>query len=85
MCVCVHARPGVFSCVCVCARVCVCLCLCVDAFQSVPLEDPEGSAEVCDNSGLNREEVMRLIGVLEPSLSFLLLQLIKLSSKRKSR
>uniref|UniRef100_A0AAY4DUY5 Erythroid differentiation regulatory factor 1 n=1 Tax=Denticeps clupeoides TaxID=299321 RepID=A0AAY4DUY5_9TELE len=38
------------------------------------------------SSGLNRQEVKRLIGVFEPSFSFLLLQLIKMSttSKRKS-
>ncbi|XP_041921399.1 erythroid differentiation-related factor 1 isoform X3 [Alosa sapidissima] len=53
--------------------------------QDAPLEDSIGSADGDDDSsGLNKEEVMRLIGVFEPSLSFLLLQLIKLSSKRKS-
>uniref|UniRef100_A0A8B9K7C1 Erythroid differentiation regulatory factor 1 n=1 Tax=Astyanax mexicanus TaxID=7994 RepID=A0A8B9K7C1_ASTMX len=44
--------------------------------------------EGCDSSassGLNTQEVLKLIGVFEPSFSFLLLQLVKLSatSKRK--
>ncbi|KAL2083123.1 hypothetical protein ACEWY4_020896 [Coilia grayii] len=49
--------------------------------QVAPLEDASSDDSAPE---LNREEVMRLIGVFEPSLSFLLLQLIKLSSKRKS-
>lgn len=49
---------------------------------------PEESSE--DNpasTGLNTQEVVKLIGIFEPSISFLLLQLIKLStaSKRKPR
>ena len=38
-------------------------------------------------SGLNLQEVIKLIGVFEPSFSFLLLQLIKLMTtmKRKPR
>lgn len=61
--------------------------------QTVTLEDTvnrDESSEAFDgpaSSGLNTEEVMKLIGVFEPSFSFLLLQLIKFSttSKRKSR
>uniref|UniRef100_A0AAR2JRY6 Erythroid differentiation regulatory factor 1 n=1 Tax=Pygocentrus nattereri TaxID=42514 RepID=A0AAR2JRY6_PYGNA len=34
------------------------------------------------SSGLNTEEVMKLIGVFEPSFSFLLLQLVKLSTTK---
>ncbi|XP_072545526.1 erythroid differentiation-related factor 1 isoform X2 [Salminus brasiliensis] len=50
--------------------------------------NPEESNEGCDSSassGLNTQEVLKLIGVFEPSFSFLLLQLVKLSttSKRK--
>ncbi|XP_066536733.1 erythroid differentiation-related factor 1 [Hoplias malabaricus] len=59
--------------------------------ETAALEDkskPEESCEAFDNpasSGLNTEEVLKLIGVFEPSISFLLLQLVKLSttSKRK--
>lgn len=54
--------------------------------------EPAESAESTDvatgpTSGLNLQEVMKLIGVFEPSFSFLLLQLIKLMTtvKRKPR
>lgn len=54
--------------------------------------EPAESAESPDvasgpTSGLNLQEVMKLIGVFEPSFSFLLLQLIKLMTtmKRKPR
>ncbi|XP_071336443.1 erythroid differentiation-related factor 1 isoform X1 [Trachinotus anak] len=52
--------------------------------------DPAGSAESPDvasgpNSGLNLQEVMKLIGVFEPSFSFLLLQLIKLMTTMKRK
>lgn len=54
--------------------------------------EPAESAESTDvatgpTSGLNLQEVMKLIAVFEPSFSFLLLQLIKLMTtvKRKPR
>lgn len=54
--------------------------------------DQAESAETSDvatdpTSGLNLEEVIKLIGVFEPSFSFLLLQIIKLltTMKRKPR
>ena len=54
--------------------------------------EPAESVESLDvasgpTSGLNLQEVMKLIGVFEPSFSFLLLQLIKLMTtmKRKPR
>uniref|UniRef100_A0A8C4DPF8 Erythroid differentiation regulatory factor 1 n=1 Tax=Dicentrarchus labrax TaxID=13489 RepID=A0A8C4DPF8_DICLA len=52
--------------------------------------DPAESAESPDvasapPSGLNLEEVMKLIGVFEPSFSFLLLQLIKLMTTMKRK
>lgn len=59
--------------------------------QEVVREDiakPEESSEDSPAStGLNTQEVLKLIGIFEPSMSFLLLQLIKLSttSKRKPR
>lgn len=48
-------------------------------------EDVQGSDST--SSELNTEEVVKLIGVFVPSFSFLLLQMIKLStaSKRKLR
>ncbi|XP_029031615.1 erythroid differentiation-related factor 1 isoform X2 [Betta splendens] len=50
--------------------------------------EPERSLDVASGSasGLNLEEVKKLIGVFEPSFSFLLLQVIKLmaTTKRKS-
>ncbi|XP_063047670.1 erythroid differentiation-related factor 1 [Engraulis encrasicolus] len=49
--------------------------------QEMPLEDADGADSAPD---LDREEVMRLIAVFEPALSFLLLNIIKLSTKRKS-
>ncbi|XP_051578046.1 erythroid differentiation-related factor 1-like isoform X1 [Myxocyprinus asiaticus] len=49
-------------------------------------EKPEESQESLDcSSGLNTEEVVKLIGVFEPSFSFLLLQLIKLSTANKRK
>uniref|UniRef100_A0A8B9K7N4 Erythroid differentiation regulatory factor 1 n=1 Tax=Astyanax mexicanus TaxID=7994 RepID=A0A8B9K7N4_ASTMX len=59
--------------------------------EAVAIEDtdnPDEAGEGCDSSassGLNTQEVLKLIGVFEPSFSFLLLQLVKLSatSKRK--
>uniref|UniRef100_A0A4W6DLZ6 Erythroid differentiation regulatory factor 1 n=1 Tax=Lates calcarifer TaxID=8187 RepID=A0A4W6DLZ6_LATCA len=52
--------------------------------------DPGKSAETPDvasgpTSGLNLQEVMKLIGVFEPSFSFLLLQLIKLMTTMKRK
>ncbi|KAI3362723.1 hypothetical protein L3Q82_001787 [Scortum barcoo] len=52
--------------------------------------DPAESAESPDvasgpSSGLNLQEVMKLIGVFEPSFSFLLLQLIKLMTTMKRK
>lgn len=56
--------------------------------ESEPAESTE-STDVATGptSGLNLQEVMKLIGVFEPSFSFLLLQLIKLMTtvKRKPR
>lgn len=51
-----------------------------------PEEVYEGS-DSSSSSELNTEEVVKLIGIFEPSFSFLLLQVIKLSSasKRKLR
>ncbi|TRY91789.1 hypothetical protein DNTS_021912 [Danionella cerebrum] len=50
-----------------------------------PAEVVEFSEGSCSSSELNTEELLKLIGIFEPSFSFLLLQLIKLStaSKRK--
>ncbi|XP_059215894.1 erythroid differentiation-related factor 1 isoform X1 [Centropristis striata] len=53
-------------------------------------QDPAESAESPDvtagpTSGLNLQEVMKLIGVFEPSFSFLLLQLIKLMTTMKRK
>lgn len=67
--------------------------LCAVCWQVLTPEDsdrPEELHEASDSSSsseLNTEEVVKLIGVFEPSFSFLLLQLIKLStaSKRKLR
>ncbi|XP_039995615.1 erythroid differentiation-related factor 1 [Xiphias gladius] len=49
--------------------------------------NPAGSADVTSGptSGLNLQEVMKLIGVFEPSFSFLLLQLIKLMATMKRK
>ncbi|XP_070772099.1 erythroid differentiation-related factor 1 [Enoplosus armatus] len=52
--------------------------------------DPAESAECPDvasgpTAGLNLQEVMKLIGVFEPSFSFLLLQLIKLMTTMKRK
>ncbi|GAA6229664.1 erythroid differentiation-related factor 1 isoform X1 [Lates japonicus] len=52
--------------------------------------DPAESAETADvasgpTSGLNLQEVVKLIGVFEPSFSFLLLQLIKLMTTMKRK
>ncbi|KAF7665871.1 hypothetical protein LDENG_00131110 [Lucifuga dentata] len=52
--------------------------------------EPTESAESADaasgpNSGLNLQEVMKLVGVFEPSFSFLLLQLIKLMTTMKRK
>ncbi|XP_018605126.1 erythroid differentiation-related factor 1 isoform X3 [Scleropages formosus] len=44
-------------------------------------ESPDGSA----SSGLNTEEVLKLIGVFEPSFSFILLHLMKLMSTSKRK
>ena len=54
--------------------------------MSDPAEQSE-SAEGAAATGLNLQEVMKLIGVFEPSFSFLLLQLVKLMTavKRKPR
>lgn len=48
---------------------------------------PAESADVASGptSGLNLQEVMKLIGVFEPSFSFLLLQLIKLMTTMKRK
>uniref|UniRef100_A0A3B4YFC4 Erythroid differentiation regulatory factor 1 n=1 Tax=Seriola lalandi dorsalis TaxID=1841481 RepID=A0A3B4YFC4_SERLL len=61
------------------------------AFQLIHKELQEDQIEFPDvasgpTSGLNLQEVMKLIGVFEPSFSFLLLQLVKLMTtmKRKS-
>lgn len=51
-------------------------------------ESPETTdASAGSASRLNVQEVMKLVGVFEPSFSFLLLQLVKLMStvKRKAR
>lgn len=59
--------------------------------QDVVREDmakpDESSEDSPASTGLNTQEVVKLIGIFEPSISFLLLQLIKLSttSKRKPR
>lgn len=59
--------------------------------QEVVREDMAKPAESSEDSpastGLSTQEVVKLIGIFEPSISFLLLQLIKLSttSKRKPR
>ncbi|KAM4607022.1 erythroid differentiation-related factor 1 isoform 2-T2 [Polymixia lowei] len=50
--------------------------------------EPTASADGADaptSSGLNLQEVMKLIGVFEPSFSFLLLQLIKLVAAMKRK
>uniref|UniRef100_A0A672S9H0 Erythroid differentiation regulatory factor 1 n=1 Tax=Sinocyclocheilus grahami TaxID=75366 RepID=A0A672S9H0_SINGR len=51
------------------------------------LEQQEKASDSSSSSELNTEEVVKLTGIFEPSFSFLLLQLIKLStaSKRKLR
>ncbi|XP_029926782.1 erythroid differentiation-related factor 1 isoform X2 [Myripristis murdjan] len=49
-----------------------------------PTENPE-APESPSSSGLNLQEVMKLIGVFEPSLSFLLLQLVKLMTAMKRK
>ncbi|KAL0964477.1 hypothetical protein UPYG_G00324380 [Umbra pygmaea] len=46
---------------------------------------PDTSADSPTSSGLNRKEVMQLIGVFEPSFSFLLLQLIKMMTAMKRK
>lgn len=59
--------------------------------QGVVREDTanpdETSEDSTASSGLNTREVVKLIGIFEPSISFLLLQVIKLNttSKRKLR
>lgn len=59
--------------------------------QGVVQEDTanldESSEDSPASSGMNTQEVVKLIGIFEPSISFLLLQVIKLSttSKRKPR
>lgn len=59
--------------------------------QTEPIEpNPAGPAEAPDvtggpASGLNLQEVMKLIGVFEPSFSFLMLQLIKLMTTMKRK
>lgn len=55
----------------------------VDLSEPYPAE----SADVASGptSGLNLQEVMKLIGVFEPSFSFLLLQLIKLMTTMKRK
>uniref|UniRef100_A0A3Q1CPM1 Erythroid differentiation regulatory factor 1 n=1 Tax=Amphiprion ocellaris TaxID=80972 RepID=A0A3Q1CPM1_AMPOC len=66
------------------------------AFQLIHkelLEDESDAAESAESpdvasgptSGLNLQEVMKLIGVFEPSFSFLLLQLIKLMTTMKRK
>uniref|UniRef100_A0A3Q3N7V2 Erythroid differentiation regulatory factor 1 n=1 Tax=Labrus bergylta TaxID=56723 RepID=A0A3Q3N7V2_9LABR len=63
------------------------------AFQMIHKELLEEQLEVTDSidvtsgpsSGLNLQEVMKLIGVFEPSFSFLLLQLIKLMTTMKRK
>ncbi|XP_056147899.1 erythroid differentiation-related factor 1 [Lampris incognitus] len=47
-------------------------------------ESPDG-ADGTSSSGMNLEEVMKLMGVFEPSFSFLLLQLIKLMTAMKRK
>ncbi|XP_075997852.1 erythroid differentiation-related factor 1 isoform X2 [Genypterus blacodes] len=52
--------------------------------------EPAESAECadvsgCSGSGLNLQEVMKLIGVFQPSFSFLLLQIIKLMTAMKRK
>ncbi|XP_056903015.1 erythroid differentiation-related factor 1 [Takifugu flavidus] len=58
--------------------------------EQISESDPSESAESGDvtagaSSGLNLQEVMKLIGVFEPSFSFLLLQLIKLMTTMKRK
>uniref|UniRef100_A0A671U9P0 Erythroid differentiation regulatory factor 1 n=1 Tax=Sparus aurata TaxID=8175 RepID=A0A671U9P0_SPAAU len=57
------------------------------AFQMIHNELLEESPDVASGptSGLNLQEVMKLIGVFEPSFSFLLLQLIKLMTTMKRK
>lgn len=65
--------------------------LCDVCWQMLTPEDSDKPEELHSDSSssseLNTEEVVKLSGVFEPSFSFLLLQLIKLStaSKRKLR
>ncbi|XP_068184014.1 erythroid differentiation-related factor 1 [Antennarius striatus] len=51
--------------------------------QAESTESPEVAADI--STGLNLKEVMKLIGVFEPSFSFLLLQLIKLMTTAKKK
>ena len=71
------------ACACVFARACGQLMTC-DHTQPMPTAD---GADGPSSSGLNLEEVMKLVGVFEASFSFLLLQLVKLlaATKRKPR
>lgn len=47
-----------------------------------PVESSEDSPA---STGLNTQEVLKLIGIFEHSISFLLLQLIKLSTTNKRK
>uniref|UniRef100_A0A3P8Q621 Erythroid differentiation regulatory factor 1 n=1 Tax=Astatotilapia calliptera TaxID=8154 RepID=A0A3P8Q621_ASTCA len=57
------------------------------AFQLIHKELQEEQTEVTNGpmAGLNLQEVMKLIGVFEPSFSFLLLQVIKLMTTAKRK
>ncbi|XP_010868253.2 erythroid differentiation-related factor 1 isoform X2 [Esox lucius] len=48
-------------------------------------ETPDSGADSPTSLGLNRKEVMQLIGVFEPSFSFLMLQLVKLMTGMKRK
>uniref|UniRef100_A0A4W6DMB0 Erythroid differentiation regulatory factor 1 n=1 Tax=Lates calcarifer TaxID=8187 RepID=A0A4W6DMB0_LATCA len=53
--------------------------------EQIEVGDGMCSSDVGPTSGLNLQEVMKLIGVFEPSFSFLLLQLIKLMTTMKRK
>ncbi|XP_030632021.1 erythroid differentiation-related factor 1 [Chanos chanos] len=53
--------------------------------QSGDTEENSDGLDTVASSELNTEEVIKLIGVFEPSFSFLLLQLVKLSSTTKRK
>ncbi|XP_019124816.2 erythroid differentiation-related factor 1 [Larimichthys crocea] len=58
----------------------------IEMTEPGPAESAESPDVACGpTSGLNLQEVMKLIGVFEPSFSFLLLQLIKLMTTMKRK